>query len=133
MSFASRFRVVPVLLAFGTSMTVAFAVPRSRLPPNAPEIVGVVIVGLVARTMLPLALDAVREIAGRRRRAGADAAHRVVGWRKVSIRSTTPGKLFLSGGTSAVYRNCAEALGLNFPERLSEVQARSRKTRRAAK
>src|SRR5438128_12047848 len=53
-SLASLFTVVPVLLALAISNSVAFVVPRSRLPPNAPEIVGVVIVGLVARTTLPV-------------------------------------------------------------------------------
>src|SRR5207244_6720134 len=33
---------------------VAFAAPRSRLPPSAPDSVGVVMVGLLARTTLPV-------------------------------------------------------------------------------
>src|SRR2546425_12246582 len=53
-NLASLLTVVPVAPAFAISNTVAFAVPRSRLPPITPEIVGVVIVGLVARTTLPL-------------------------------------------------------------------------------
>src|SRR4051812_17165511 len=58
-SLANLFTVVPVLPAFAISISVAFAVPRSRLLPSAPEILGVdnaglEIVGLVARTTLPL-------------------------------------------------------------------------------
>src|SRR2546425_635420 len=53
-SLASLFTVVPVLLALAISNSVAFVGPRSRLPPNAPEIVGFEIVGLVARTTLPV-------------------------------------------------------------------------------
>ena len=53
-SFASLFTVVPVELAFAIWKRAAFDVPRSKLPPSAPEIVGVVNVGLAARTTLPL-------------------------------------------------------------------------------
>ena len=55
-NFTSLLTVVPVTPAFATSMTTALAVPRSRLPPRAPEIVGVVRVGPVARTIKPLPL-----------------------------------------------------------------------------
>src|SRR3989442_238309 len=52
-SFASLLRVVPVAPALAISLRVAFG-PRFRLEPRTPEMVGVVIVGLVARTMLPV-------------------------------------------------------------------------------
>src|SRR5207253_421105 len=53
-NLASLLTVVPVVPALAISNTVAFAVPRSRLSPSAPEIVGVVMVGLVASTTLPV-------------------------------------------------------------------------------
>src|SRR5467141_3827453 len=53
-SFASLLTVVPVVVSLAISNSVAFVVPRSRLPPSAPESVGVVMVGLVARTTLPV-------------------------------------------------------------------------------
>src|SRR3989442_4145762 len=53
-SLASLLTVVPVGVSLAISNSVAFVAPRSRLPPSAPEIVGVVIVGLVARTTLPV-------------------------------------------------------------------------------
>ena len=52
-SFASLFSVVPVETAFVISLTIALLVPKSRLLPSAPVIVGLVIVGLVARTTAP--------------------------------------------------------------------------------
>lgn len=53
-SFASLLAVVPVALAFAISKSNAFDDPTLRLPPSAPEIVGVVSVGLLAKTTLPL-------------------------------------------------------------------------------
>src|SRR5437016_14372210 len=53
-SFASLLTVVPVVVSLAISNSVAFVVPRSRLPPSAPDSVGVVMVGLVARTTLPV-------------------------------------------------------------------------------
>src|SRR3989442_4399994 len=53
-NLASLFTVVPVVQALAISNRVVFAVPRSRFPTCAPEMVGVVIVGVVARTTLPL-------------------------------------------------------------------------------
>src|SRR5947209_6500321 len=53
-NLASLFTVVPVVPALAISNRVAFAVPRSRFPPSAPESVGVEMVGLVARTTLPV-------------------------------------------------------------------------------
>ena len=53
-NLASLLTVVPVVPALAISNNVAFAAPRSRFPPSAPEIVGVVMVGLVARTTLPV-------------------------------------------------------------------------------
>src|SRR6267143_1221923 len=53
-SFASWLSVVPVVVSLAISNSAAFVVPRSRLPPRAPDSVGVVMVGLVARTTLPV-------------------------------------------------------------------------------
>src|SRR5207302_2855772 len=53
-NLASLLTVVPVVPALAISNNVAFAAPRSRLPPSAPDSVGVVMVGLVARTTLPV-------------------------------------------------------------------------------
>ena len=53
-SFASLLTVVPAVVSLAISNSVAFVVPRSRLPPSAPDSVGVVMVGLVARTTLPV-------------------------------------------------------------------------------
>src|SRR2546425_12686767 len=53
-SLASLLTVVPVVVSLAISNSVAFVAPRSRFPPSAPEIVGVVMVGLVARTTLPV-------------------------------------------------------------------------------
>src|SRR5690242_18282637 len=58
-SFASLFCVVPVDAALAISNNAALDPPKSRLLPSAPEMVGVVSVGLeieglVARTTLPL-------------------------------------------------------------------------------
>src|SRR3989441_754105 len=53
-SFASLLTVVPVVVSLAISNSVAFVVPRSRFPPSAPDSVGVVMVGLVARTTLPV-------------------------------------------------------------------------------
>src|SRR5215475_13725169 len=50
-SLASLLTVVPTMKAFAISKATALVVPRSRLPPRAPEIVGVVIVGLVSSTI----------------------------------------------------------------------------------
>src|SRR2546425_12438282 len=57
-SFASLLTVVPVVVSLAISNSVAFVVPRSRFPPRAPDSVGVVMVGLVARTTLPVPLVA---------------------------------------------------------------------------
>src|SRR2546428_743616 len=53
-SFASLLSVVPVVVSLAISNSAAFVAPRSRFPPSAPDSVGVVIVGLVARTTLPV-------------------------------------------------------------------------------
>src|SRR5207253_3067199 len=53
-NLASLLTVVPVVPALAISNNVAFAAPRSRLPPSAPDSVGVVMVGLLARTTLPV-------------------------------------------------------------------------------
>src|SRR3989441_13196340 len=53
-SFASLLTAVSVVVSLAISNSVAFIVPRSRLPPSAPDSVGVVMVGLVARTTLPV-------------------------------------------------------------------------------
>src|SRR5256886_7123622 len=53
-SFASLLSVVPVVVSLAISNSAAFVGPRSRFPPSAPDSVGVVIVGLVARTTLPV-------------------------------------------------------------------------------
>ena len=53
-SFASLLTVVPVAPAFKISMTMERLVPRLRFPPSAPDMTGVVIVGLVAKTIEPV-------------------------------------------------------------------------------
>jgi hypothetical protein len=55
-SLASLLTAVPMMMAFAISNATARVVPKSRLPPRAPEIVGVVIVGLVLSTteLLPV-------------------------------------------------------------------------------
>src|SRR2546426_12127614 len=53
-SLASLLTVVPVVVSLAISNSVAFVVPKSRFPPSAPDSVGVVMVGLVARTTLPV-------------------------------------------------------------------------------
>src|SRR2546430_1403158 len=53
-SFATLFTVVPVVPSLAISNNVALVAPRLRLPPSAPEIVGVVMVAFVARTTLPV-------------------------------------------------------------------------------
>src|SRR2546426_12138768 len=53
-SFASLLSVVPVVVSLAISNSAAFVAPRSRFPPSAPDSVGVVMVGLVASTTLPV-------------------------------------------------------------------------------
>src|SRR2546425_5319196 len=53
-SLASLLTVVPVVVSLAISNSVAFVAPRSRFPPSAPDSVGVVMDGLVARTTLPV-------------------------------------------------------------------------------
>src|SRR2546426_4049714 len=59
-SFASLLTVVPVVVSLAISNSVAFVVPRSRFPPRAPDSVGVVMVGLEARTTVPVPVVALQ-------------------------------------------------------------------------